>query len=90
MLSSLAMIPSQTLPILQKLLLIIFDKNPGTVFYTDSNEKINIEDFPTKKTGFNLCFNTVVTNNVTRRLLLALKFALRKSSTLSNPPSWLL
>lgn len=65
--------------VLQRLLSTIVDQNPGTVFYTGNNEKIDIEDFPTEQTGFDQCFNTVVTDERHKKIVVG--FEIRSEKT---------
>jgi hypothetical protein len=65
--------------LLQKLLSTIVDKNPGTVFYSSDDTKIDIEDFPTDKASFDECFNTVITSE--RRKKIVVGFEIRSAQT---------
>jgi hypothetical protein len=55
--------------LLQKLRATLVDTTPGILFYTASNEKIDVENFPKEKLQFDHVFGTIVTEQRNQRLV---------------------
>jgi hypothetical protein len=62
--------PSNAPLLLQKLLTALVGHNPGIMFYTADEDKIDIEDLPKEKQAFDSTFYTAVTEERNQHITL--------------------